>query len=101
MGVIMITVWYPPSKAIDIAKIYAKQPREIPFVTKWRAFNTSDGTNGMKQYHLIYTERGKLEEASKELNKYFMPFIEIEGFFTKSETLMGVSESFDIVGLKW
>ena len=97
----MITVWYPPHKALDVAKLYAKQPREIPFVTKWRVFNTSAGREGMKQYHLIYTERGKLEEAGKELNKYFFPFIGIEGFFSNTETLMGVSESFELAGMKW
>ena len=97
----MLTVWYPPHKALDVAKLYAKQPREVPFVTKWRVFNTQAGTEGMKQYHLIYTERGKLEEAVKGLNKYFFPLIEIEGYFFKSEILIGVSESFELAGMKW
>jgi len=101
MGVLMITTWYPPHKALDIAKMYAKQPREIPFITKWRVFNVPAGKEGMKQYHLIYTERGKLEEAGKELGKYFYPFMEIEGFFSKFESLMGVSESYELAGLKW
>ena len=97
----MITTWYPPHKALEVAKIYAKQPREIPFVTKWRVFNVPAGKDGIKQYHLIYTERGKLEEAIKKLNNYFYPFIEIEGFFSKTESLMGVSESYEMAGLKW
>jgi len=74
----MLTVWYPPHKSIEIAQLYAKQPREIPFVTKWRVFNVSAGTKGIKQYHLIYTERGKLEEAHNEISKYFFPFLAIK-----------------------
>ncbi|GAH05716.1 unnamed protein product, partial [marine sediment metagenome] len=32
-----------------------------------------------KQYHLIYTERGKAEEAMGAINKYFLPCFNIEG----------------------
>ena len=97
----MLTVWYPPHKASDMAKLYLKQPREIPFVTKWRVFNTTGGLEGIKQYHLIYTERGKAEEAMGELNKYFMPFINIEGFRYLVEPLMGVSDGYALLGMKW
>ena len=41
MGIYMLTVWYPPDKNPDMAKLYLKQSREIPFVTKWRDYNTS------------------------------------------------------------
>jgi hypothetical protein len=97
----MLTVWYLPHEAPDIAKIYLKQPREIPFVTKWRAFNTSGGLKGMKQYHLIYTERGKMEEAGGSINKYFMPFLNIKGFRYKIEPLLGISDSYTLLGMKW
>jgi len=101
MGLYMITVWYPPNKALDMAKLYLKEPREIPFVSKWRIFNTSGGIHGLKQYHLIYTERGKSEEALAALNKYFMPFLNIDGFKYDLETLMGVSDSYKLLGMKW
>ena len=101
MGIYMLTIWYPPHKASDMAKLYLKQPREIPFVTKWRVFNTTGGLEGVKQYHLIYTERGKAEEAMGELNKYFMPFINIEGFRYLVEPLMGVSDGYALLGMKW
>ena len=99
--IFMITIWYPPNKAMDMAKLYLKQPREIPYVTKWRVFNASGGLNGMKQYHLIYTERGKGEEAGAEISKYFVPFINIEGFRIQTETVTGVSDSYQLVGMKW
>ena len=102
MGVLMITTWYPNHRGMDIAKLYLKQPREVPYVTKWRIFNTPAGSDGMKQYHLIYTERGKLEEASMELWKYFAPFaLQIEGYCMTVETLLGVSDSYKMVGMKW
>lgn len=97
----MITIWYPPNKSADIAKLYIKQPREIPYVTKWRAFNTTGGKDGMKQYHVIYTERGKAEEAGLELNKYFLPFAQIEGFNIQFEGLLGVSDSYKLLGMNW
>jgi len=100
--IFMVTVWYPMHKAMDVAKKYLKQPRDIPYVTKWRVFNTPAGKDGMKQYHLIYTERGKAEEAGEEVFKYFTPFgMEIEGFHLQTENLMGVSDSYKLVGLNW
>lgn len=101
MGIFMVTIWFPPNKAADIAKLYLKQPREIPYVTKWRAFNTTGGKDGMKQYHVIYTERGKVEEASLELNKYYLPFAQIEGFNILIESLIGVSDSMKLLGMNW
>ncbi|MFX1378663.1 MAG: hypothetical protein ACFFA4_06180 [Promethearchaeota archaeon] len=102
MGILLITTWYPPNKTIDVAKMILKQPREIPNVTKWRVFNTTDGKDGMKQYHLIYTERGKLEEASMAVYKYFFPFVsQVEGYYMKIESLVGVSDSYKMVGMKW
>jgi len=101
MGIMLMTVWYPPNKAINMAKLYLKQPRKIPYVTKWRAFNAMAGLDGNKQYHLIYTEKGKVEEAGLELIKYFRPFSEIEGFRMQSESLLGVSDSYELFGMKW
>ena len=101
MGIYMMTVWYPPHKTPEMAKLYLKQPRDIKFVKKWRVFNTSGGLDGMKGYHLIYTEKGKMEEAGAELNKYFMPFLNIEGFRILIEPLMGVSDSYALLGMKW
>ncbi|MHA2474326.1 MAG: hypothetical protein ACXAES_13960 [Promethearchaeota archaeon] len=101
MGILMLTVWYPPHKSAEMAKLYLKSPREIPFVTKWRVFNVTDGKKGMKQYHLLYTEKGKLEEANIELNKYFLPVSQIEGVKMKHETLLGVQDSYKLLGLEW
>ena len=97
----MITVHYPNNKSIEMAKLILKQPREIPYVTKWRVFNTYAGKEGMKQYHLIYTEKEKAEDAYMEIGKYFMPFHQIEGFRIQSEVLIGTSDGFSLLGMKW
>ena len=101
MGLFMLTTWYPPHKAPEMAKLYLKLPRNLPSISKWRVFNTSGGTDGLKQYHLIYTEREKVEAAMAELNKYFTPFLSIEGFRYLVEPLMGVSDSYKLLGMKW
>ena len=101
MGILMVTQWYPPEKSAEVAKLILKQPKELPYITKWRVFNTSGGLDGIKSYHLIYTERGKLEETMTELAKYLIPFYNIGGFRYQIEPLVGTSDSFSIFGMKW
>ena len=101
MGVILITLWYAPHKATEVAKLFLKQPREVPFVSKWRSFTCAGGEKGVKQYHLIYTERGKLEDAMVGLTRYLMPFLAIESFTYIAEILMGVSDSMKMLGMEW
>ena len=97
----MITVNYPNHKSVDMAKLYLKQPREVPYVKKWRVFNTAAGIDGMKQYHLLYTEKEKAEDAFMEIYKYFMPFYQIEGYRIQIETLIGVTDGYNLIGMKW
>ena len=97
----MVTIHYPNHKSNEMAKLILKQPREIPYVKKWRVFNTYAGKDGMKAYHLIYTEKEKAEDAFMEIGKYFLPFHQIEGFRIQSEVLIGVSDSYNLIGMKW
>jgi hypothetical protein len=97
----MVTVNYPNHKSVEIAKLYLKQPREIPYVKKWRIFNTFGGNDGIKQYHLLYTDKEKAEDAFMGISKYFMPFNQIEGFRIQSEALLGVSDGYNLLGMKW
>ncbi len=97
----MITVFYPNHKSIEVAKLYLKQPREIQYVKKWRIFNSYAGHDGVKGYHLIYTEKEKAEDAFMGIGKYFMPFNQIEGFRIQVESLIGVSDGYNLLGMKW
>jgi len=97
----MVAVTYPNHQSIEVAKLYLKQPREIPYVKKWRIFNAYAGNDGVKQYHLIYTEKEKAEDAFMGIGKYFMPFNQIEGFRLQIESLLGVSDGYNLLGMKW
>jgi len=99
--IVMVTIHHPNHKSNEMAKLILKQPREIPYVKKWRVFNTYAGKDGMKAYHLIYTEKDKAEDAIMEIGKYFLPFHQIEGFSIQSEVLIGVSDSYNLIGMKW
>ncbi|HUW89572.1 MAG TPA: hypothetical protein VMV43_03560 [Candidatus Nanopelagicaceae bacterium] len=55
----------------------------------------------MKQYHLIFTKKEKVEDAFMEFGKYFLPFNQIQGYCIQSEALVGVSDSNNLLGMKW
>ena len=99
--IIMVTAYYPNHKSIELAKLILKQPKKLPYVKKWRVFNTAGGTDGMKQYHLLYTEKEKAEDAFMGIGKYFVPFNQIEGLRIQVESLLGVSDGFNLIGMKW
>ena len=99
--IFMVTMWFPPDKAIDVAKTFLKLPKKVPYIKKWRAFTTTGGNDGNKTYHLIYTERGKGEEAILEINKYLTPLSAIEGYRAQAEILIGTTDAYKSMGLKW
>ena len=47
----------------------------------------------MKGYHLIYIEKGQVDEALFEINKIMVPFLDIEGYNYKIEILYTVKET--------
>lgn len=61
-------------------------------VKKWNTYSTSDGGEGQKGYHLIYVEKGKVDEVYLEIMKIFAPYTLIEGVTIKTEILVGVSD---------
>ncbi|MFX0186563.1 MAG: hypothetical protein ACFE8A_02385 [Candidatus Hodarchaeota archaeon] len=94
----MVTVTYPSHKAMEAAKKFKRM--DLPdFIKKWQIFTTSSGTQGIKNYQLIFCEKGKGDDALLYIYKNFAPFIEIEGFEIKIEVLMGVKDSMSILGM--
>ena len=87
MGVLMMTVRYPFHKFQDVSAkgMLDKLPDSIK---KWRFFSTSDGEKGIKVYHLIYTQDGKLEDAGLFIAQYQGTFSDIEGYNFKIEMVM-------------
>jgi hypothetical protein len=99
--IFLLTVWIPPNKAMETAKIYLEQAREIPHIRKWQVFNTTGGTHGNKQYHLIMTERGEGDEGLQAVMKYMIPVTDVDGVRTQVEVLMGVTDSYKMFGMEW
>ena len=92
--IILVTVWFPPDKSIEVADKFFKQAAQPlpPVIKKWEVFATNDGLNGMKGYHLIMTERDKGDEAMGEINQLMGSMGSIEGFRIKFEILNGMKE---------
>ena len=97
--IFMGTQWIPHNKTEEWSKIFLKVTQNpLPScIRKWQTFSTSD-ESGIKGYNLIFTEKGKGDEAVVDLTKLILPFWEIEGYRWKVETLMGVSDSLKVLG---
>ena len=94
----MVTVTYPSHKAMEVAKKFKRI--DLPdFIKRWQVFNTSNGTQGLKSCQLVFCEKGKGDDALLYIYKTLAPFIEIEGYEIKVETVMGVKDSMSIFGM--
>jgi hypothetical protein len=98
--IFMGTQWIPHNKAEEFSKIFSKVINNpIPScIKKWQTFSSGDGENGMKGVNIIYSEKGKGDEALIEITKIIAPFWEIEGYRWKLEPLMSVSDSMKVMG---
>ena len=65
-------------------------------IKKWQTFSCSDEFE-YKGYNLIFTEKGKADEALIEIGKTMFPFTQIEGTSWKLEVLMGVTDSMKLL----
>jgi hypothetical protein len=68
-------------------------------IKKWQVFLCSggDGDSGIKGYNLIFTEKGKGDEALIEINKLMLTFGKIKGMSYKLEPLMSITDSFKVL----
>lgn len=102
MVLIMVTAWYPPDKATEVAKkfieVMGKYPQES-FEKSWLTGVKSD-EDGIKSVSLTEIEKGKLEEALILTAKREAEYFGIEGYGFKMETLMGFEDAMPIVGLE-
>jgi hypothetical protein len=100
--IFMGTQWIPYNKIEEWQKIFLKVAGKTlpPGIKKWQVFGCDDGVCGLKGYNLIFTEKGKVDEATIEIVKQIMPFYEIEGFGWKLEPLMSMSDALTLLGKK-
>ena len=102
MPLIMVTTWYPPDKAIEVAKKFLEVLQKFPqesFEKSWLAGVKSD-EDGVKTVTLTEIERGKLEEAMILTARREAEYIGIEGYGFKMETLMTFEDALPIIGLE-
>ena len=100
--IFMGTQWIPHSKTEDWARIFLKvnQNPFPPCIKKWQVYTSADGEDGIKGINLIFTDRGKADEALVEISKVILPFWEIEGYRWKLEPLFGIQDSLRVLGKK-
>ena len=95
--IFLLTIYYPSHTVNKIANKF--KPEKLPDIFKrWQIYTTAGDKNGMKAYHLIMSERGKSDEALIYIQKGLVPFFEIEGYEFRLEILMGLKDSFGLIG---
>lgn len=65
-------------------------------IKKWQTFMCSD-EYGYTGYNLIFTEKGKEDEALLQIAKTMFPFTQIEGTSWVLEPLMGVTDALKVL----
>ncbi|NVM03151.1 MAG: hypothetical protein HWN67_12485 [Candidatus Helarchaeota archaeon] len=90
--IFLLTAHYPTNKAVEIGKksLEAIKIKHPSYIKKWYMLST---LNGVKGYHLIVVEKGKVDEASVYISKILAPFSEIEGFRWKIEPLLEMTDT--------
>ena len=98
--IFMVTIWYPSDKVKIVADKFVKASKEpLPdYIKRVQIYMTPDGPKGMKSYQVYMSEKGKGDEALFYINKILVPFMGIEGYEWKIENLMGVKDSFKLLG---
>jgi hypothetical protein len=93
----MVTIWYPPYKINEVTDKFkvTKMPDSIK---EWKIVGTGDGPKGMKVYHSIIIEKGKVDEGMEYVMSTIIPFLNIEGYTYKIEPVMGVREVYKLIG---
>ena len=97
--IFLVIVYVPPKKGGDVVKKFFESAKAgIPkSIKKWQTFVTPDGLNGMKGYHLIFTDKERVDEAYLDIGKIMAPFGDIEGLTWKVEVLSGVKDMYAMV----
>lgn len=90
-------VWYPSFMAKNLLDIAKKMPKMPSYVKKWQILQTGDGKKGIKQYNIIYIEKGHGDDAIVEISHMFKPFVDHEHIEAKLEVLIGVKDSMKIM----
>lgn len=99
---VMITITYPPDKAVEVAKRFIKARQENPmppFIKTVGEFVTSSLECGIKVCGIYEIEAGKEYEGLQELSRRTEQFFDIEGFRYQMEPVMAAEEAISTLPL--
>ena len=101
MVLIMVTVWFPPTKAIEAMKKTSEVYKKIPFASfeKSLVWGGKCDKEGEVVIRIIEVKKGKLEESLSLVRKRMFMFNSIEGYNHKTEILMTTEEAMASMGV--
>ncbi len=103
MVLIMLTSWYPPDKATEVAKkfieVMGKYPQES-FEKPLVLAAASSVKDGLRSISITEIEKGKYEEAMDLIARREVEYFGIEGYRFEMETLLTIEEAMPLVGLE-
>jgi len=103
MVMIMVTSWYPPNKAIEVAKKFLEGMQKFPqesFEKPLVIAGVTSVKDGIRGITITEVEKGKYEEALNLTAKRLVEYFGIEGYRFEIETLMTIEEAMPLLGLE-
>jgi len=103
MVMIMVTSWYPPDKAVEVAKKFLEVMQKFPqesFEKPLLLGGVTSVKDGIRVIAITEVEKGKYEEALNLEAKRLVEYMSIEGYRFEMETLMTTEEAMPLLGLK-
>ncbi len=100
--ILMFTMTYPTTSAVEFGKAVVKNFREYPFpdFIKPTGPYITLSEDGCKGYIIVEIEKGKEDEAFKFFNRRIANYLPVPGFGWKEERLLTMEESMPLVGIE-
>jgi ribosomal protein L33 len=99
---VLVKTWFPNDKLNEVVQIYIKAMGTMPSYIKnlGDAPYTRPTKDGIKSYTMMEFPNEKTAEALMEITKYCNRFNSVVGYRWTVETIMGIKEAFQSVGMK-
>lgn len=99
---VMITMTWPTTSTIELAKAGIKNFQENPFPDFMRLTGPFYAVyeDGLKAYSILEIDKGKEDEAFQILNKRLANYIPAPGFGWREERLMTMEEAYPLLNME-
>jgi len=100
--IVMVTMTYPTTSAVEMGKAGAKnfQEHPLPGFMKLTGPYITICEEGCKAYNIIEIEEGKEDEAFKVINTRMANYLPVPGFRSREERLLIMGEAYPLIGMK-